>query len=185
MLDSFARRFVVQEALQRRVRMESTICARSMLPTRAGGAGSRESGDDLALAHRVAKADVPRVAGCARSRPGAVARQIFLVDADVEAGLLKLLFDIDLALLDKRQQIAAQPRDLGEREAMLGDVDSLAGEMRRSGIAFGRSCVAVDVHQMLLEFDGANSGVDLQRRVEVGVVGAGQVARNCAVQGRQ
>ena len=46
--------------------------------------------------------------------------------------------------------------------------------MGRGSISVGRRCVAVDVHQMLLKFDSADGGVDLQRAVEVGVVGAGQ-----------
>jgi hypothetical protein len=37
--------------------------------------------------------------------------------ADVEAGLLELFFDIDLALRYERQEIAAEPCDLGEGEA--------------------------------------------------------------------
>ena len=57
---------------------------------------------------------------------------------------------------------------------MLGDIDGLAGKMRRSSVAFRRSRVAVDMHEMLLELHRTNSGVDLQRRVEVRVVGAGK-----------
>ena len=91
----------------------------------------------------------------------------------MEAGLLELLFDVDLALLDERQQVAAQPCDLGEGEAVLGDVDGLAGEMGRGGVAVGGSGVAVGAEEMLLELDGADGGVDLERRVEAGVVGAG------------
>src|SRR6266851_4868626 len=80
------------------------------------------------------------VAGCGGGR------QILPIDADVKAGLLKLL----------------------------RDVDGLAGEVRRGGVAFGGSGVAVDVHQVLLEFDCADGGVDLQRRVKVSVVSASQ-----------
>ncbi len=101
-------------------------------------------------------------------------RQILPIDADVKAGLLKLLLDVDFAFLYEGQEVAAQPGDLGEGEAVLRDVDGLAGEVRRGGVAFGGSGVAVDVHKMLLEFDRADGGVDLQRRVEVNVVGTGQ-----------
>ena len=87
--------------------------------------------------------------------------KIFFVDADVKAGLLELLFDVDFSLLHQRQKVAAQPGDLGEREAVLGDVDSLTGEVGRGGVAFGWGRVAIDVHQVLLEFDGADGGVDL------------------------
>jgi hypothetical protein len=92
----------------------------------------------------------------------------------VEAGLLELLFDIDLALLHEREKIAAHPGDLGEGEAVLRDIDGLPGEVRGCGVTFGRRGVAVDVHQVLLELDGADRGVDLQIGVEVGVVRAGQ-----------
>ena len=34
------------------------------------------------------------------------------VDADVKAGLLKLFFDVDLALADERLQVGAEPGDL-------------------------------------------------------------------------
>lgn len=56
-------------------------------------------------------------------------RQIFLVDADVEARLLKLLFHIDLAFLNQREKVTAHPGDLGAGEAMLCDIDGLPGEM--------------------------------------------------------
>ena len=58
---------------------------------------------------------------------------------------------------------------------MLGEVDGLAGEVGRGGVAVGRCGVAVDAEKLLLELDGADGGVDLERRVEAGVVGAGQV----------
>jgi len=91
----------------------------------------------------------------------------------VEAGLLELLFDIDLALLHERKQVATGPGDLGEGEAVFGDVDGLASEVWRGGVAFGGRCIAVDVHKVLLELDGADGGVDLQGSVKVRVVGAG------------
>jgi hypothetical protein len=108
------------------------------------------------------------VAGCGRRR------QVLPVDADVKAGLLKLLFHVDFAFLYERQEVAPEPGDLGQGEAVLRNVDGLASEVRRGGVAFGGRGVAVDVHQALLEFDGADGGVDLQRRVKVSVVGAGQ-----------
>src|ERR1700722_8003647 len=100
---------------------------------------------------------------------------VALVDTDVEAGLLELLLDVDLALLDERQEIAAQPGDLGHGEAVLGEVDGLAGEMGRGGVAFGGCGVAVDVDEVLLELDGADGGVDLQGRLEAGVELAGEL----------
>jgi hypothetical protein len=56
-------------------------------------------------------------------------RQVLFVDADVEAGLLKLLFDIDFTLLNERQELASQPGDLRERKSMFGDINGLPGEM--------------------------------------------------------
>ena len=100
--------------------------------------------------------------------------EIFFVHADVKAGLLELLFHVNLALLHEGQKVAAQPGDLGEGETVLGDVDGLAGKVRRRRVAFRRSRVAIDMHQMLLEFDRPDGGVDLERGMEVRVVGAGQ-----------
>lgn len=97
------------------------------------------------------------------------------IDADVEAGLLELFFDVDVAGLDEREQVAAEPSDLGHGEVVLGDVDGLAGEMRRGRGAVGRGGVAVGAKEPLLELDGADGGVDLQRGVEAGVVRAAQV----------
>ena len=57
-------------------------------------------------------------------------RQILPVDADVKTRLLKLLLDINLAFLHQRQEVSAQPGDLGERETVLRDIDGLAGEVR-------------------------------------------------------
>ena len=56
-----------------------------------------------------------------------VRRQVLSVDTDVEAGLLKLFFYVNLAFLDEREKVAAQPGDFGERETMFCDVDGLAG----------------------------------------------------------
>lgn len=55
--------------------------------------------------------------------------QIFFVYADVEAGLLEFLFDIDFTFLYERQEIAAHPGDFGEGEAVLGEIDGLSGEV--------------------------------------------------------
>jgi hypothetical protein len=95
----------------------------------------------------------------------------------VKAGLLELLFDVDLAFLNKRKKVAAHPGDLSAREAVLGEVDGLAGEMRRGGVTVGGSGVAVDAHEMLLELYSADGGVDLQRSVEAGVVSAGEISK--------
>ena len=88
-------------------------------------------------------------------------RKILFVHTDVKAGLLELLFHVDLALLHERQKVASQPCDLSERQAVLGDVDRLSGEVRGGGLALCRGRIAVDVQQVLLEFDGADGGVDL------------------------
>ena len=96
------------------------------------------------------------------------------VDADVKAGLLKLFFDVDLALADERLEVGAEPGDLGSGESAFGDVDGLAGEVRRGGVAGGGCGVAVGADQALLDGESADGGVDLERGVEGGVVVAGQ-----------
>ena len=108
--------------------------------------------------------------GDAGGRGGDVAA----VDADVEAGLLELLFDVDLALVDERLEVGPHPCDLGDGEAVLGDVDGLAGEVRRGGAAGGGRGVGVAALEPLLELDGAHGGVDLQRQVEAVVMVAGE-----------
>jgi hypothetical protein len=94
----------------------------------------------------------------------------------VEAGLLELLFDIDLAKVDEGLKVSAHPGDFETCEATFGDVDGLAGEVRRGGVAPGGRGVAVGVDEALLESDGADGGVDLEWRVEGGVVVAGEDA---------
>jgi hypothetical protein len=114
----------------------------------------------------IASAHVPRSRG--------VGRQIFFINADVKASLLKLLFNVDLALLHKWHQIAAQPRNLRKRKPMLGEVDRLPRKVRRGGISLGRRCITVSKQQTLLELHGPNSRVHLQRSVEPSIVRAGQ-----------
>lgn len=97
--------------------------------------------------------------------------QVLLVDADVEAGLPELFLDVDFALLGEGQEIASEPGDLGEVEAVFSDVYSLAGEMRRGSFAFGWGGVPIGAYEALLKLDGADGGVDLERGPEAGVVG--------------
>ena len=99
--------------------------------------------------------------------------EVFFVDADVEAGLLEFFFDVYLTLLDEGEEVAAHPGDLGEGEAVLGDVYGLASEMGRGGFALSGGGVTVGAEEALLELDGADGGVDLEGGVELGVVRAG------------
>ncbi len=101
-------------------------------------------------------------------------RKVAPVDADVKAGLLEFFFNVDPAALDEGKKVSAEPGDLGKREAALGDVHGLSGEMGRGSIAFGWSGVAVGVLEPKLKLNGANGGVDLQRGVEVSVEVLGQ-----------
>lgn len=103
--------------------------------------------------------------------------KVLFVDADMEAGLLKLLFYVDLTLLHQGQKIGTKPCDLGERETMLGDIDRLTGKVRRGDIPFGRGRISIDVYQVLLEFNRTDGRVDLQRSMEVGIVCAGQCSK--------
>ena len=101
------------------------------------------------------------LAGGGEGGAGGCSRGIAFVDADVEAGLLELLFDVDLTLLDEGLEVGAHPGNLGEGEAMLCNVDCLAGEVRRGGVARGGCGVGVAAFQVLLELDSAHGGVDL------------------------
>ena len=85
---------------------------------------------------------------------------------------MELLFNVDLALLDERLQVAAEPRDLGEGETVFGDVDGLSGEVWGGSVAVGGCGVAVGAEKLLLELDGADGRVYLERSVEATVVGA-------------
>src|SRR5258707_15846753 len=86
--------------------------------------------------------------GSVAARRGQVApgnlrsREVFFIDADVEAGLLKLLLDVNLALLYEGQKVAAKPGDLCEREPVLGDIDGVTGEVGGGGgsLGWGRGC---------------------------------------------
>ncbi len=130
-----------------------------------GGGGLAESEAEGAHAFAVGGGD---------DAAGGCLGEVFFVDADVEAGLLELLFDVEFALLDEGEEVGAEPGDLGEGEAVLGDVDGLAGEVGRGGVAFGGCGVAVGVEEALLELDGADGGVDLERGLEAGEVLAGE-----------
>ena len=80
----------------------------------------------------------------------------------METGLLELLLDVDLALVDEGLEVGAEPGDLDAVEATFGDVDGLAGEVRGGGVAGGGRGVAVGAGEALLDGDGADGGVDLQ-----------------------
>ena len=89
----------------------------------------------------------------------------------MEAALLELFFDVDAAAFDEGKEVAAEPGDFGDRHPALCDVDGLSGEVRRGCVALGGGGVAVDMEEVVLELDGADGGVDLEGRVEAGVVG--------------
>ncbi len=71
-------------------------------------------------------------------------RRVALVDGDVEAGLAKLFFYVDLACGFERQQAAAHPGDLAAAQTVFGNVDGRAGQVRAHNITFCRGSVAVD-----------------------------------------
>lgn len=89
----------------------------------------------------------------------------------MEAGLLELFFDVDAAAFDEGEEISAEPGDFREGHPALGDVDGLTGEVGGGGVALSRCGVAVDMEEVVLELDGADGGVDLERCMEAGVVG--------------
>jgi len=101
-------------------------------------------------------------------------REEVFIDADVEAGLLELLLDVDLAGVDEGAEIGAHPGNLCDGQAFFGDVDGLAGEVR-GGVFSGCGCgVAVGADEALLHGDGADGGGDLERLVEAGVEVVGE-----------
>jgi hypothetical protein len=103
-------------------------------------------------------------------------RRVAAIDGDVEAGLVELLFHIDLAGGLKRQQPGAHPGKLREGHAFFADVDGGAGEVRGGDIAVGGGGVAVHLEESALELDGTDGGVDLKRVVEARVVAAREVS---------
>ena len=110
-----------------------------------------------------------------RRGPGRRGRGVAAVDGDVEAGLVKLLFDIDLAGGLQRQEPGAHPGKLRKGHALLADVDGGAGEVRGGNVAVGGGGVAVDCKERALELDGADGGVDLEGAMETRIVAAGEV----------
>ena len=93
----------------------------------------------------------------------------------MEAGLAELLLDVDLAGRFQRQQPGAHPADLLLREALLGNVDACAGQMRAGDVALGRRGVAVHLHQLLLIVDGAHRRADFKRPMKLSRMGAREV----------
>ncbi len=91
----------------------------------------------------------------------------------METGLLELFLHVNAPAFDEGEEVSAQPGDFGDGHPAFGNVDGLAGEVGRGGVAFGGGGIAVDAQEVVLKFDGANGGVDLERRVEAGVVSLG------------
>ena len=102
-------------------------------------------------------------------------RRVGGINADVEAGLLELLFYVNLARLDERHQVAAHPGDLRDGHAALAEVKGLPGEMRGGSFAIDRGGIAVGALQAKLVGDSAYSRVDLQGLAEALVEGVGDV----------
>lgn len=109
------------------------------------------------------------------------AGRVGLVDGDVEAGLVELFFHVDLSGFLERQEVGPHPRDFGERQAFLGDVNGCAHEVRRGDIARGRSGVTVNQDETALELNGAHGGVYLKRTVKADPVRMGRIGeKDCS-----
>lgn len=67
--------------------------------------------------------------GCNAAPWGRGRGQVFFVNTDVKAGLLELLFHIDLAFLNERQKVAAHPCDFCAGETAFGEINGLAGKV--------------------------------------------------------
>ncbi len=90
---------------------------------------------------------------------------------------MKLLFDINLAGVLDGEQVDAHPGEFASAHAGLGNVDGGAGEVRANDVALCVGGVAVRSHQVLLVVNGAHSGIDHERSVELGLVGARKVRK--------
>src|ERR1700745_180503 len=95
----------------------------------------------------------------------------------MKAGLIELLFYVNLSGSLQRQQIGTHPGYLRHRQSSFGYVDGCAGKVRRGDITFSRRSIAIHFDQMPLIFDRAHSGIDLQRTMEAGVVYTPEIAQ--------
>ena len=96
-------------------------------------------------------------------------------DHHVKAPVVALFFGLDQAERVQIEQVAFDKADLLFRHAAALQVDRDAGEMRRRGVTFRRSGVAIVAAKFLLPLDGAHRGIDLDLSVELPVVDFGKV----------
>ena len=112
-------------------------------------------------------------AGLAKGVSGEVA----LVDRDVEAGLMELLFDVDGTLILKIAEDDAHPVDFAGAHAFFGDVDGSARDVGADDLADGASSIAVDALEPFLVVDGADGGADFKRVMEAGLMSVGEIGK--------
>lgn len=103
------------------------------------------------------------------------ARSVALVYGDVEAGLTKLFFNIQLAGFLQGAEMDAHPVDFVRGEIALGDVDGGARDVRAYNVTLGTGGVAVAQSKFLLILNGADGGADLERPMEDCLVGAREI----------
>ena len=109
------------------------------------------------------------------SRVRRLGRRIALVDRDVEAGLLELLFNIDLACRLQGREPVTHPANFLPAHPFLGNVDGGSGEVRANDIAFGRRRISIHGHQVLLVGYGAHGRADFKRTVKLSFVRSRQI----------
>ena len=104
-------------------------------------------------------------------------RGVACVYRNVEAALLELFFNIDLAGRFKCQEVSAHPTDFVSAHRALGNVDCGAGQVGAHDVAFGGRSVSVDPYQAFLVGDGAHGGAYLKRAVKFRGMTLGEVGR--------
>lgn len=104
-------------------------------------------------------------------------RGVACVYRNVEAALLELFFNIDLAGRFKCQEVSAHPTDFVSAHRALGNVDCGAGQVGAHDVAFGGRSVSVDPYQAFLVGDGAHGGAYLKRAVKFRGMTLGEVGQ--------
>src|SRR5258706_840221 len=101
-------------------------------------------------------------------------------DHHVKTPVAALFFGLDQTERVQIEQVAFDKTNLFFRKASAVEIDSEAGKMRRCGVAFCWSGIAVVTSQSLLSLDGPDGRIDLDLGVELAVVGFGKVLEKIA-----
>jgi len=116
-----------------------------------------------------------RVGHVSRRRFTAWRDGVALVNVDVKAALLELLFNVEFAGLLEWEERVTHPGDLVAGHVGLGNVDGGASEMGAGDVALGCSGVAVHPLKLFLVVNGADGGADFKRAMKESSMLAGQI----------